>query len=1122
MLGTQLACPLYSKYTLRFKQYNEIGTECANLICTVQRYDGNTARLARRSDEALGVRVSVARIAPSLLDLGRGVPTGVHPTLNWKQRVQQLLRIVSSAFDACSAALQHVAEHIIEDGRHVLGDLECCTKLGLAFFSSLVFTGAFLRGPKGRNPKALGRGSETARQRELLLCVKWGSANQHSACTRNVRYMLLYCSVATGLPTNPARWYRLVLQGFGKVGSNRECTITPGLHVRRSRRTERAEEYISQSDVVLGSRASRAEIETNGIVAPVTSGEETLLVAVAGYYPPAAFTRGFRSWRGAAMLTGATRVRERERETHTHTHPLARVCVSLSLFRSHGARGTRARLTATAIVLRAYASVRRACGGPGSIPAAAIDVGRTARRVAGDTCPLHAVVQPMRAIEVSIKQRLNERAGEAGDPRENPLTDGIVRHDSHMRKSGDQARPGIEPAWYVVLFPYYAEAMNFPYSVGGYRLFTEKSALSKAPLKIYLHKRCVFFRLIDLPNGVLPNSVLPNGVLPNGRIHAISTSTEHQNVVKPSRNFQHAAETAEIFNVMLRVADVFHNKQEKRTTVKEAVGIAERRMEGARVCEAELVASSSHQTALGLVRSVARASLQYSSVLGSLTDMSAALLPRLDKLPYTSKNMAIGLFISDFASLVIEGILLERGDRQIVVSRWQPSVAPVSHPSVFFVRQLKATHNNPSSVDQSGQKNFSITTQQHELSRAERIVFNEYSHVQGKILQGVRPSVGPSKVKVRDIFDGLKDSKKSCPAVQWISRDRRTDWRVTDETDGCESTFTTRALSSILKVGRQKTIMSPAVASNIALGYFSKYLNPADEVSASTAVSQSPGMNTFSNVLPQHPMDIVYNEGGCKARALSVIFRWEHEKYTTARYAMYLLCSLRQERFSSIGWLQPSGKHKSMELSTFSAPVNDKAKKITPGYVHNLACQKKRLPIQLCLNRQLHFNTNIYTSAVAIPPLVAGVVSAFDRGTQDSATLTHYLYDSASNCILSRNLLAKYHCPNSWDCKVEVIVWWGAASTMAVHVEKPKSDGLDSWWLWIKEEDERGGKLELQQTAHLNTRNYMVIRIRREMAEFRAIEDEQRVDQWTGSLRLRVSNSEVSGWQGGLLDKMRE
>ncbi|KAJ8867634.1 hypothetical protein PR048_031437 [Dryococelus australis] len=41
-----------------------------------RHHDGNTARLARRSDEALGVRVSVARIASSLFDLGRGVPTG--------------------------------------------------------------------------------------------------------------------------------------------------------------------------------------------------------------------------------------------------------------------------------------------------------------------------------------------------------------------------------------------------------------------------------------------------------------------------------------------------------------------------------------------------------------------------------------------------------------------------------------------------------------------------------------------------------------------------------------------------------------------------------------------------------------------------------------------------------------------------------------------------------------------------------------------------------------------------------------------------------------------------------------------------------------------------------------
>ncbi|KAJ8876039.1 hypothetical protein PR048_023947 [Dryococelus australis] len=48
------------------------------------------------------------------------------------------------------------------------------------------------------------------------------------------------------------------------------------------------------------------------------------------------------------------------------------------------------------------------------------------------TCVLLA---PMRSIEVRMEQRRNERAGETRDPRENLLTNGIVRHDSHMRKS---------------------------------------------------------------------------------------------------------------------------------------------------------------------------------------------------------------------------------------------------------------------------------------------------------------------------------------------------------------------------------------------------------------------------------------------------------------------------------------------------------------------------------------------------------------------------------------------------------------------------------------------------------------------------------------------------------------
>ncbi|KAJ8867041.1 hypothetical protein PR048_032903 [Dryococelus australis] len=52
-------------------------------------------------------------------------------------RVQQLLKIVSSAFDVCSAAPQHVAEHINEDGRRVLDSFECYTNPGLKFFPGI-------------------------------------------------------------------------------------------------------------------------------------------------------------------------------------------------------------------------------------------------------------------------------------------------------------------------------------------------------------------------------------------------------------------------------------------------------------------------------------------------------------------------------------------------------------------------------------------------------------------------------------------------------------------------------------------------------------------------------------------------------------------------------------------------------------------------------------------------------------------------------------------------------------------------------------------------------------------------------------------------------------------------
>ncbi|KAJ8874236.1 hypothetical protein PR048_025079 [Dryococelus australis] len=57
-----------------------------NTDIALQHCDGNTSRLARRSDEALGVHFDVAHIAPSFLDLGCGVPTEVHPTLKTRWR----------------------------------------------------------------------------------------------------------------------------------------------------------------------------------------------------------------------------------------------------------------------------------------------------------------------------------------------------------------------------------------------------------------------------------------------------------------------------------------------------------------------------------------------------------------------------------------------------------------------------------------------------------------------------------------------------------------------------------------------------------------------------------------------------------------------------------------------------------------------------------------------------------------------------------------------------------------------------------------------------------------------------------------------------------------------------
>ncbi|KAJ8876884.1 hypothetical protein PR048_021333 [Dryococelus australis] len=74
-------------------------TEAAATLVN-KRYDGYTARLARKSDEALGVRVNVARIAPSLLDLagavacGRAVPDRLHPVAAQVNIVSDKVKVI--------------------------------------------------------------------------------------------------------------------------------------------------------------------------------------------------------------------------------------------------------------------------------------------------------------------------------------------------------------------------------------------------------------------------------------------------------------------------------------------------------------------------------------------------------------------------------------------------------------------------------------------------------------------------------------------------------------------------------------------------------------------------------------------------------------------------------------------------------------------------------------------------------------------------------------------------------------------------------------------------------------------------------------------------------------------
>ncbi|KAJ8894735.1 hypothetical protein PR048_000042 [Dryococelus australis] len=116
---------------------------------------------------------------------------------------------------------------------------------------------------------------------------------------------------------------------------------------------------------------------------------------------------------------------------------------------------------------------------------------------------------PMMVMKVSMEQRRNERVGETADPRENPPTSDIVRHDSHMRKSG-VTRPGIEPGspWWETDVKCLTDECSRENSVA-YML--PLADLSSSELGRTFHLSSISFAAHDVAeDGCLPTSAAPS------------------------------------------------------------------------------------------------------------------------------------------------------------------------------------------------------------------------------------------------------------------------------------------------------------------------------------------------------------------------------------------------------------------------------------------------------------------------------------------------------------------------------------------------------------------------------------------------------------------------------------
>ncbi|KAJ8866580.1 hypothetical protein PR048_032439 [Dryococelus australis] len=127
---------------------------------------------------------------------------------------------------------------------------------------------------------------------------------------------------------------------------------------------------------------------------------------------------------------------------------------------------------------------------------------------------------PTEVFEVNLEQSRNEGAGKTGDTRENPLTNGFVRHDSHLRNP--VTRSGIEPGspWWggecanrsATAAPYnQVEILQYKERLTGCESFRVGQGLTESSRKLETtHKRLAnpVYRTLSLAQGYpLENNV---------------------------------------------------------------------------------------------------------------------------------------------------------------------------------------------------------------------------------------------------------------------------------------------------------------------------------------------------------------------------------------------------------------------------------------------------------------------------------------------------------------------------------------------------------------------------------------------------------------------------------------